>query len=170
MPSGRRSSKMASRGPSYRPRGWKGGARCAVALSFDCDHETSDLRDGGKSIGRLAWGQFGNRVGVPRILKLLEQHGVKAHVLRAGGDRAAASRRAAPDHRRGPRDRHPRLDPRAQFGAALRGRARPDAALGRYAGKDQRRAAGRPAHAVLGFQPDTRWRSRRRWGCSTIRR
>ena len=29
---------------------------------------------------------------------------------------------------RGPRDRHPRLDPRAQLGAALRGRARPDAA------------------------------------------
>ncbi len=43
-----------------------GGARCAVALSFDSDHETSDLRDGGKSIGRLAWGQYGNRVGVPR--------------------------------------------------------------------------------------------------------
>jgi len=36
------------------------------------------LRDGGKSIGRLAWGQYGNRVGVPRILKLLEKHGVKA--------------------------------------------------------------------------------------------
>jgi peptidoglycan/xylan/chitin deacetylase (PgdA/CDA1 family) len=35
------------------------------------------LRDGGKSIGRLAWGQFGNRVGVPRILDLLAKHGVK---------------------------------------------------------------------------------------------
>src|SRR5438874_8175983 len=65
-------------GRPLRPASWPGGARCAVALSFDSDHETSDLRDGGKSIGRLAWGQFGARVGVPRILKVLERHGVKA--------------------------------------------------------------------------------------------
>ena len=65
-------------GRSYRPKSWKNGARCALALSFDSDHETNELRDGGKSIGRLSWGQFGNRVGVPRILKLLEKHGVPA--------------------------------------------------------------------------------------------
>jgi peptidoglycan/xylan/chitin deacetylase (PgdA/CDA1 family) len=65
-------------GRTLRPASWKGGARCAVALSFDVDHETNELRDGGQSIGRMAWGQFGNRVGVPRILKLLEAHGVKA--------------------------------------------------------------------------------------------
>src|SRR2546421_9632870 len=64
-------------GRKLRPAEWPGGARCAVALSFDSDHETSDLRDGGKSIGRLAWGQFGNRVGVPRILDLLAKYGVK---------------------------------------------------------------------------------------------
>ena len=49
-----------------------------MALSFDVDHETNELRDGGQSIGRMAWGQFGNRVGVPRILALLEKHGVRA--------------------------------------------------------------------------------------------
>ena len=65
-------------GRAYRPRSWKGGARCAVALSFDSDHETNELRDGGKSIGRMAWGQSGNRVGIPRIRKLLEKHDVKA--------------------------------------------------------------------------------------------
>jgi peptidoglycan/xylan/chitin deacetylase (PgdA/CDA1 family) len=65
-------------GRSLRPRAWKGGARCAVALSFDSDHETNELRDGGKSIGRLSWGQYGNRVGVPRILALLARHGVPA--------------------------------------------------------------------------------------------
>src|SRR6266567_1420804 len=65
-------------GRKLRPREWPGGARVAVALSFDSDHETSDLREGGKSIGRLAWGQYGARVGVPRILKLLERYGVKA--------------------------------------------------------------------------------------------
>ena len=65
-------------GRSLRPAEWPGGARCAVALSFDSDHETSDLREGGKSIGRLAWGQYGSRVGVPRILKVLDKYGVKA--------------------------------------------------------------------------------------------
>ncbi|MGE0701298.1 MAG: polysaccharide deacetylase [Hyphomicrobiaceae bacterium] len=65
-------------GRSYRPKAWKDGARCAVALSFDSDHETSELRDGGKSIGRMSWGQYGNRVGVPRILDLLARHDVKA--------------------------------------------------------------------------------------------
>src|SRR5271168_676964 len=65
-------------GKTYRPKTWKGGARCAFALSFDSDHETNELRDGGKSIGRMAWGQYGNRVGVPRILRVLEKHGVNA--------------------------------------------------------------------------------------------
>jgi peptidoglycan-N-acetylglucosamine deacetylase len=65
-------------GRSYRPKSWKGGARCAVALSFDSDHETNELRDGGKSIGRMSWGQYGTRVGVPRIVKLLDKHGIKA--------------------------------------------------------------------------------------------
>src|SRR5205814_3823547 len=49
-----------------------------VALSCDPDNGTNGLRDGGKSIGRMAWGQYGARVGVPRIRKLLEKHGVKA--------------------------------------------------------------------------------------------
>jgi peptidoglycan/xylan/chitin deacetylase (PgdA/CDA1 family) len=65
-------------GRSLRPARWPGNARCAIALSFDSDHETNELRDGGKSIGRLAWGQYGARVGVPRILALLSRHGVKA--------------------------------------------------------------------------------------------
>jgi peptidoglycan/xylan/chitin deacetylase (PgdA/CDA1 family) len=65
-------------GRTLRPAKWRNGARCAVALSFDSDHETNELRDGGKSIGRLAWGQYGNRVGVPRILKLLAKYDIKA--------------------------------------------------------------------------------------------
>jgi peptidoglycan-N-acetylglucosamine deacetylase len=65
-------------GRALRPKSWKDGARCAVALSFDSDHETNELRDGGKSIGRLCWGEYGARVCVPRILKLLGRHGVRA--------------------------------------------------------------------------------------------
>jgi peptidoglycan/xylan/chitin deacetylase (PgdA/CDA1 family) len=42
------------------------------------NRETNELRDGGKSIGRMASGRCGARVGVPRILELLNRHGVKA--------------------------------------------------------------------------------------------
>jgi peptidoglycan/xylan/chitin deacetylase (PgdA/CDA1 family) len=65
-------------GRNLKPASWPGGARCAVALSFDSDHETNELRDGGQSVGRLSWGQYGNRVGVPRILKTLEREAVPA--------------------------------------------------------------------------------------------
>lgn len=65
-------------GRSYRPSGWPGGARCAVALSFDVDHDTNELRDGGKSIGAMSRGQYGNRQGIPRIMALLGRHGIKA--------------------------------------------------------------------------------------------
>ena len=61
-------------GRPLKPAQWKNGARCAVALSFDSDHETNELRDGGKSIGRMSQGQYGNRQGVPRILRALAQH------------------------------------------------------------------------------------------------
>ena len=57
---------------------WPGGARVAVALSFDSDHETSALRDAETSPGRLAQGEFGSRVGVPRILNLLATHRIPA--------------------------------------------------------------------------------------------
>ena len=65
-------------GRRLAPAKWPNGARCAVALSFDSDHETTELRDGGKSIGRMAWGQYGARVGVPRIARLLKQYDVRA--------------------------------------------------------------------------------------------
>jgi peptidoglycan/xylan/chitin deacetylase (PgdA/CDA1 family) len=65
-------------GRNLKPKVWKDGKRCAVALSFDVDHETNELRDGGKSVGRLSWGQYGNRVGMPRILELLKREQVQA--------------------------------------------------------------------------------------------
>ena len=77
-PHWRRLVNQVRAGRPYRPPAWKGGARCAVALSFDADHETNELRDGGKSIGRLSWGEYGARVGVPRILDLLARQGVPA--------------------------------------------------------------------------------------------
>jgi len=65
-------------GRPLRPQRWPGGARCAVALSFDSDHETNELREAGESIGRLSQGQYGNRQGIPRILEILRKHGTPA--------------------------------------------------------------------------------------------
>jgi peptidoglycan-N-acetylglucosamine deacetylase len=65
-------------GRALRPKLWPGGARCAVAFSFDSDHETNELREAGESIGRLSQGQYGNRQGIPRILEILKQHDVRA--------------------------------------------------------------------------------------------
>ena len=74
----RRRVNQVRAGRSLRPPDWPGGNRCAVALSFDSDHDTNELRDGGRSIGRMSWGQYGNRVGVPRILELLKRTHVPA--------------------------------------------------------------------------------------------
>ncbi|MCR9212282.1 MAG: polysaccharide deacetylase [Proteobacteria bacterium] len=65
-------------GKSLVPKSWPGKARVAVALSFDSDHETNELRDGGESIGRLSWGQYGTRKGIPRIKSALDKHDIKA--------------------------------------------------------------------------------------------
>ncbi|TJZ89451.1 polysaccharide deacetylase [Paracoccus gahaiensis] len=65
-------------GRNLLPERWPGGARCAVALSFDSDHETNELRDGGNSVARLSWGEFGARRGIPLIRQVLDRHGVKA--------------------------------------------------------------------------------------------
>ncbi|WP_108482381.1 polysaccharide deacetylase family protein [Oceaniglobus ichthyenteri] len=65
-------------GRSLLPDVWPNGARCAVALSFDSDHETNELRDGGGSVARLSWGEFGARRGIPRIRRVLDRFGAKA--------------------------------------------------------------------------------------------
>jgi peptidoglycan/xylan/chitin deacetylase (PgdA/CDA1 family) len=65
-------------GRRLAPATWPGGARCALALSFDCDHETAELGSGGQTVGRLAWGEFGRRIGVPRILEVLARHDARA--------------------------------------------------------------------------------------------
>jgi peptidoglycan-N-acetylglucosamine deacetylase len=74
----RRIVERVRAGRTLRPESWQGGARCAVALSFDSDHETNELRDGGQSIGRLSQGEYGARQGIPRILEILRRAGVKA--------------------------------------------------------------------------------------------
>ena len=68
----------ARAGRSLKPSQWPGGARCAVALSFDADHETIPLRDNDESPMRISQGQYGSRQGIPRIRQLLAKHSIPA--------------------------------------------------------------------------------------------
>lgn len=70
--------ERARAGRSLKPAHWPDGARCAVALSFDADHETIPLRDADESPMRISQGQYGARQGVPRIRRLLDDHRVPA--------------------------------------------------------------------------------------------
>ena len=74
----RRIVGRARAGRSLHPDAWPGGARCAVALSFDADHETIPLRDMDESPMRISQGQYGARQGVPRIRALLARHAIPA--------------------------------------------------------------------------------------------
>jgi peptidoglycan-N-acetylglucosamine deacetylase len=65
-------------GRELRPAAWPDGAKAAVALSFDSDHETLPLRAGETQPGKLSQGEYGSRVGAPRVLRLLERYGVPA--------------------------------------------------------------------------------------------
>ena len=74
----RRIVGRARAGRSLRPASWPEGARCAVALSFDADHETIPLRDGDESPMRISQGQYGARQAMPRIRRLLQQLAIPA--------------------------------------------------------------------------------------------
>ncbi len=65
-------------GASLTPPSWPGGARVAVAISFDSDHETIPLRDGETSPGRIAQGEYGARVAAPKIVRMLADFEVPA--------------------------------------------------------------------------------------------
>ena len=65
-------------GRDLTPKTWPNGARVAVGLSFDLDNETGTLRDGLTSPALLSQGEYGSRAGLPRVLSLLEKHGVPA--------------------------------------------------------------------------------------------
>jgi peptidoglycan/xylan/chitin deacetylase (PgdA/CDA1 family) len=68
----------ARAGRSLAPKTWPNGARCAVSLSFDADHETIPLRDADESPMRISQGQYGNRSAIPRIRKLLDRENIRA--------------------------------------------------------------------------------------------
>lgn len=65
-------------GSDLTPDAWPGGARVAVALSFDFDAETNALRDMNISPGLFSQGEYAARVAIPRILSLLDRYDIAA--------------------------------------------------------------------------------------------
>src|ERR671924_1293907 len=65
-------------GRSLQPPRWPNGARVAVLLSFDADNETIALRFGEPTVGALSQMQYGARVGLERIVRLLDAHRIPA--------------------------------------------------------------------------------------------
>jgi peptidoglycan/xylan/chitin deacetylase (PgdA/CDA1 family) len=57
---------------------WPGGARVAVALSFDVDNATATLSTGTLDYEVISRGEYSAVDGLPRILKLLDKHQVPA--------------------------------------------------------------------------------------------
>jgi peptidoglycan/xylan/chitin deacetylase (PgdA/CDA1 family) len=65
-------------GRSLVPDVWPNGARVAVALSFDVDNETLSMRRENPSISALSQGEYGARVGLRRVVDLVDRHEIPA--------------------------------------------------------------------------------------------
>ena len=65
-------------GKSLKPKVWPNGAKVAVLLSFDVDNETIPIRFGEPTVGALSQAQYGARVGLGRILDLLDRNKIPA--------------------------------------------------------------------------------------------
>ena len=65
-------------GRDLNPDSWPDGGRVAALLSFDVDNETIWLRNNDTSIGGLSQGEYGARVALGRILKLLDEYDIAA--------------------------------------------------------------------------------------------
>jgi peptidoglycan-N-acetylglucosamine deacetylase len=67
-----------SAGKRLKPASWPNGARVAVGLSFDVDNATATLSQGVLDYEVLSRGEYGAVDGLPRILRLLDQHQIPA--------------------------------------------------------------------------------------------
>jgi peptidoglycan/xylan/chitin deacetylase (PgdA/CDA1 family) len=59
---------------------WPTGTRCAVFFSVNFDAESLDLHSTSEKrlFGRFSYGRYGTRAGFPRLLALLQRHGIAA--------------------------------------------------------------------------------------------
>ena len=66
-------------GRSLQPDTWPNGARVAVLLSFDVDNDTTTIaRNEDPSIGAMSQGEYGARVGLRRVVDLVDRHQIPA--------------------------------------------------------------------------------------------
>ena len=66
-------------GRNLQPAIWPNGARVAVLLSFDVDNDTTTIaRNAEPSIGAMSQGEYGARVGLRRVVDLMDRHEIPA--------------------------------------------------------------------------------------------
>ncbi len=66
-------------GRSLQPDTWPNGARVAVLLSFDVDNDTIAIaRNETPSLGAMSQGEYGARVGLRRVVNLVDEHAIPA--------------------------------------------------------------------------------------------
>ena len=141
----------ARAGRSMKPKAWPDGARCAVAISFDADHETIPLRDNDESPMRISQGQYGQRQATPRIRALLQREAIPATFFYP-----AVSALLHPEEVRGLADEGHEIGihswiHEANTIAPARGGTRPDLPRRGDAVAHRRPRSGRDAHRKLGL-------------------
>jgi peptidoglycan-N-acetylglucosamine deacetylase len=65
-------------GRKLTPKVWPNGARVAVALTFTVNNSAGNFARGDSAVVQLTGGEFGAIVGLPRVLDVLDRHGVPA--------------------------------------------------------------------------------------------
>ena len=66
-------------GRNLQPDTWPNGARVTLLLSFDVDNDTISIaRNENPSIGAMSQGEYGARVGLRRVVDLMDRHQIPA--------------------------------------------------------------------------------------------
>ena len=112
-----------------------------VCLSFDWDGVSVWMAGGATDARSLSRGEFGPRVGVPRLLELCKRLGIMATFFTPGHTAETFPQTAVRDRRGGARDRGARLRPRGLREAVARRGARRDPPFG---GRDRAGGGTRP--------------------------
>jgi peptidoglycan/xylan/chitin deacetylase (PgdA/CDA1 family) len=74
--------RRVSAGPTLKPPTWPGGAQVAVALSFD--YQMGTVYEASPTASSNTNSQYDGRVGLPRLLRMLDKHSVPASFFVTG--------------------------------------------------------------------------------------
>jgi peptidoglycan/xylan/chitin deacetylase (PgdA/CDA1 family) len=72
----RQASSHVRAGRKLTPRSWPNGARVAVAVTFTVNNTANNIAMGDSAVVQLTGGEFGAVAGLPRVLDVLDKHGV----------------------------------------------------------------------------------------------